>query len=122
MPMADNVYFDASPTTAPDVEIISYDWTVGGSAAFTGSTGQLFFEPGSYDVGLTVTDDADNTSSATVSIDVADSSYVDNGQGNSGSGTDCWDVYLVWYDECGQEVSEQYLYSFCCDARSCYQS
>lgn len=74
------------------------------------------FEPGTYAVGLTESDDIgyDNTSYATV--EVTDTSDVYNSS-TSGGGTDCYDVYIEWAD--GHET---YWFSFCCDENHCYES
>jgi hypothetical protein len=111
---AQDVSFDGSSSAEGDYPITSYSWDDDGDVFSNDVTGDEWFEPGSYTVSLTVTDDDDISATASADITVTDNTvpdslYQDNGDGNPDDGTTCYDVYLVWDDG-----SEDYLFSTCC--------
>lgn len=42
--------------------------------------------------------------------------YPDDGYGGGGGDEECFDAYLVWYDDSGYETDEEYLGEYCCDS------
>ncbi|MCU1615891.1 MAG: Conserved secreted protein of unknown function, putative domain [Frankiales bacterium] len=63
---------DASSSTDPDGSIASYAWTFGDGASGTGKTAShTYAAAGTYQVGLTVTDNSGGTGTATKSVTVA---------------------------------------------------
>ncbi len=65
------VTFDASGSVDPDGTIVSYAWSFGTGATGTGRTaGYTYSSPGTYTVGLTVTDNSAATGTATQSVTV----------------------------------------------------
>lgn len=67
------VTFDASGSTAPDGEVIRYDWDVDGDGS-TDAHGAVidvaWDEPGTYEVTLRIVDDAGRAATTTVSVTV----------------------------------------------------
>jgi PKD repeat protein len=67
----DTIIFDASTTTDPDGEIISYNWDFGDGTSSSNITGSHSYkEPGKYIVTLTVTDDVGYTYSKTMNLNI----------------------------------------------------
>ncbi|MFX1441707.1 MAG: PKD domain-containing protein, partial [Promethearchaeota archaeon] len=67
------VSFDASNSSDPDGNIVSYDWTFGDTSTGSGkTTTHAYQETGDYPVTLTVTDNDDLTDTATTNIHVTD--------------------------------------------------
>jgi PKD repeat protein len=65
-----NVAFTSSGSIDPDGTIVSYAWDFGdGGTSTEANPSHTYTAPGSYVTTLTVTDDADGTSSATVAIE-----------------------------------------------------
>jgi len=71
----DPVLFDASSSSDPDGEIVSYAWDFDGDGSVDStdvSTEYTFPSSGSYEVSLTVTDNDRNTDTVTYTIEVGD--------------------------------------------------
>jgi PKD repeat protein len=66
-----DVTFDGSGSMDPDGTIAAYDWDLGDGTAATGASVTHAYAEGSYTVTLTVTDDAGDTDTATLTIDVS---------------------------------------------------
>jgi heat shock protein HslJ len=65
------IIFDGSPSTAGSTPITRYDWDMGDGTILSGATVQYAYQDaGSFTVGLTVTDQAGLTNSATQAIQV----------------------------------------------------
>ncbi len=108
---AQGVTLDASPSSEGDYPISGYSWD-DGSVFSTSETTSLYLEPGDYSVTMSANDDYGDEASASGDISIADTMDVYTGSGGgSGGDEDCWDVFLVYEDG-----SEQYWFSFCCDA------
>jgi PKD repeat protein len=72
---SEQVVFDAEPSTAPDTEIISYEWRFGQSGTFEEGEKRVihtFDTAGEYSVALRVTDDADQQGVVEQTITVAE--------------------------------------------------
>jgi PKD repeat protein len=67
------IAFDGSGSTDPDGTIVAYDWDFGDGGTDTGATPSYAYgAAGTYNVTLTVTDDAGATDSASTTASVAD--------------------------------------------------
>jgi len=65
------VQFDGSASSDPDGTIASYDWDFGNGTTGTGATPTATYtEAGTFDVTLTVTDDAGATNSVTTTVEI----------------------------------------------------
>jgi PKD repeat protein len=63
--------FDASATTDPDGDIVSYGWSFGdGNTASGVSVSNTYLTPGTYAVTLTVTDAEGNSDTAIQNISI----------------------------------------------------
>ncbi|OLT16609.1 hypothetical protein BJF80_04410 [Serinicoccus sp. CUA-874] len=96
--------FDATGSSDPDGEIVSYDWDFGDGESGTGATvDHTYAEAGTYTVSLTVTDDNDATNlvaqevtvslanvepTAALSVEATDLMIVADGSGSSDSDGD----------------------------------
>ena len=70
--VSDDIEFDASPSTDPDDNIVSYTWDFGQGNTAEGQTVNFSYNTGGvYDVMLTTEDAAGNTSSTTKSVSVS---------------------------------------------------
>jgi PKD repeat protein len=68
----ENIYFDASSSTDPDGDIVSYQWNFGdGSTAEGVSVNHKYADAGTFTVSLKVTDNTGNTSSANKNLTVS---------------------------------------------------
>ncbi|MFA5771861.1 MAG: PKD domain-containing protein [Thermoplasmata archaeon] len=67
----DDVIFDASRSSSPDGEIVSYLWSIEGNDYTEAAIPYRFSERGDYTVTLTVTDEEGLTNTTTVSVNVA---------------------------------------------------
>ena len=63
------VKFDAADSEDPDGDIVSYDWNLG-SVQTSGKVVSDTFDPGNYNIELTVTDDEGATGSETQELKV----------------------------------------------------
>jgi hypothetical protein len=65
--------FDATPSSDPDGSIFRYDWSFGDgetAGSLHSNTAHAYVAPGTYDVGLTVTDNRGDTGTFTKSVTV----------------------------------------------------
>jgi len=100
----EEVTFDASESSDPDGEIVSYEWDFGDGTTFEGvSGGHAYGEPGEYTVTLTVTDDGGNTDTSQATVAVVDP---DTGNCGTESETSSADGRL-W----GWWASEEYTFT-----------
>jgi PKD repeat protein len=79
--LSDRVIFDGSTSTAPDTEIIEYDWYINGESQYGGDTefSYTFSEYGTYDVELQVEDSGGKTDRIVRTVTVGDKAdIVDN--------------------------------------------
>lgn len=111
LPDPQGVSFNASSSVAGDYPITGYSWEDGASDFSTSETASLYVEPGDYSISMTASDDYGDSASASGDVSVADTNDVYTGTGGPGGDENCWDVYIEY-----QDGSEQYWYSFCCDA------
>jgi subtilisin-like proprotein convertase family protein len=85
-----SVLLDASASNDPDGTIVKYDWDLDGNGTFESTTGAVptrshaYPNPGSFSVGVRVTDNDGSTRTATASLSVQ--SGGGTGSGGSGSG------------------------------------
>jgi PKD repeat protein len=126
------VMFDGTGSSDPDGTIVSYDWDFGDGSTGTGPQPQhAYAAPGVYDVTLTVTDDAGDTSApatTTATIDPANQAPTADPNGPytgtvgvpvtfDGSGSSDPDGTIVSYDwdfgdgTTGTGVSPTYIYA-----------
>jgi len=72
--VGDTITFDASGSTDPDGDSISYSWEFGDGDVYTGNgiiTEHVYSDAGTYTVVLTVTDNSDATDTATGTVSIA---------------------------------------------------
>jgi len=72
--VGESIRFDATPSSDPDGEIVSYAWDFDGDGTIDASEAipsHVFASPGSYSVSLTVTDNNGSRDTLTVLIEVA---------------------------------------------------
>jgi PKD repeat protein len=76
--------FDGSGSSDPDGRVVAWHWTFGdGASAAGGSAPHTYARPGTYTVGLTVSDDSGSTGSATQQVTVSERCVVPNLRGKT---------------------------------------
>lgn len=90
--------FNASASRDPDGQVVAYDWNIDGVATTGVNVTHAFANAGSYQVSLTVTDDAGATHTVTQSVSVTD------GNNNSScTGLETWSASKIYRS--GNEVA-----------------
>ena len=112
------VSFNSAGTESGDESISGYEGDSDNSEFGSSTTASAYFEPGESDVDLNVSDALGNVGTATGTVVVPDSNYVDATSEGSGEGYECWEVWLVWRVD-GIIIQEEYLFDLCCNSEGC---